>query len=265
MFAFKLLLAGALSMLPSLLKVPIYRLLFRYRIGRGVKLGFGSVFVGVKRCRIGARTRIGYFNMFLGVGELEIGEHVRIGHLNLLRGGERIAIGDYATILRKNVLNAIREPLAVNELASQLELGAGSVVTTGHWLDFTDRIVVGEHTIIGGRSSSFWTHNRQRTRQIVISPHCYIGSESRFAPGVELAAQSIVALGSVLLGRFDQPRTLLGGNPACVIRELSDRDLFLVTEKTRPDIPDQVVAASVAALELHVAGNRCDAQGCFTK
>ena len=73
----------------------------------------------------------------------------------------------------------------------------GAVVTAGHWLDFTDRITVGPHCIIGGRNSSFWTHNRQRARAITVGDHCYLGSEVRLAPGARLAERSILGLGSV--------------------------------------------------------------------
>ena len=41
--------------------------------------------------------------------------------------------------------------------------------------------------------------------------------------------------------RFNEPRSLVGGNPAGVLRPLKDRDLFLTIRKTRADIPDAVV------------------------
>ena len=118
-----------------------------------------------------------------------------------------------------------------------LNLGIGTVITTGHWIDFTDRITIGHNSIIGGRNSSLWTHNRQRTRPIEIGPHCYLGSEIRVAPGVELPTLGVIAVGSVLIGSYDLSRSLIAGNPAKVLRELNERDLFLVTRKTRKDIP----------------------------
>src|SRR5437660_8831530 len=45
---------------------------------------------------------------------------------------------------------------------------SGSVVTAGHKIDFTDRVTIGRRTIIGGRNSSLWTHNRQRTLPVEI-------------------------------------------------------------------------------------------------
>jgi acetyltransferase-like isoleucine patch superfamily enzyme len=217
-----------IAALPSRIKVPLYRLVFGYRIGKGVRLGFGVVFLRVERCRIADHTRIGAFNLFYRVEEVAIGEEVRIGHGNLFRGGRRIDIGPYAKIMRLNVFNAIPEPDAVNEPTSVLSLGAGVVVTTAHWLDFTDRLSIGAHTVVGGRNSSFWTHNRQRTRAIRIGAHCYLGSEVRAAPGVELPPCCVVALGSVLTGQYSEPRSLVGGNPASVRRPLKEHDRFLV-------------------------------------
>jgi acetyltransferase-like isoleucine patch superfamily enzyme len=237
MWTLKIALGLALALLPSWLKVPLYRLLFGYRIGKGVQIGF-SLFSGVNRCQIADHVLIGSGNVFYRLGELSIGDHVRIGYLNLFRGGERICIGSYASILRQNVFNSIIDRDFIHPVESVLELGAGASISSGHWLDFSAGLKIGDHTIIGGRNSSFWTHNRQRGRPITIGCHCYLGSEIRVAPGVEVAPSCIVALGAVLTGRYQPARTLIGGNPAVIVRSLEERDLFLVTRKTRPDIPD---------------------------
>lgn len=234
--------AVLVAMLPSFLKIPFYRLVYRYQIGKGVRIGF-SPLLGVRRCRIGDHVRIGSFNLFYRIADLEIGEHAQIGFLNLFRGGERIRIGSYATILRHNTFNSIIEGDFLDPVSSLLELGTGAVVTTGHWLDFSDFIQIGAHAIVGGRNSSFWTHNRQRTRPITIGCHTYLGSEIRVAPGVEIPPFSIVALGSVLTGELTRPRVLIGGNPASITRDLREQDLFLVTRKTRNDIPDAIAEA----------------------
>ena len=233
-----------LALLPSALKIPLYRWLFGYHIGRGVRIGL-SPFVGIEECSIGDGVRIGHFNLFIDVDRIELGDRVQIGFLNVLRGGSRITIGSYSSLLRRNVLNSIPEPDIVTEAVPEIDLGSGVVITAGHWLDFTDRIRIGAHSIIGGRNSSFWTHNRQRTRGIEVGHHCYFGSEVRIAPGAAVADLCIVALGSVVLTRFDDPRVLIVGNPAVAQRTLGERDLFLVTRKTRNDIPDELAGEGV--------------------
>lgn len=237
---FKITIALLIALLPSFLKIPLYRRVCGYRIGKRVKIGL-SPFIHVARCTIADDARIGHCNLFYRVSELNIGEHVSIGFLNLFRGGDSIKIGPYAQFLRMNVINSIPEPDVVNPTTPVFEIGTGGVVTTQHWLDFTDRITIGAHTIIGGRNSSFWTHNRQRTRAITIGSHCYIGSEVRVAPGVGVPSFCIVGLGSVLTGEYPSERCLIGGNPGRIVRLLKDEELFLITRKTRNIIPDEIV------------------------
>jgi acetyltransferase-like isoleucine patch superfamily enzyme len=245
----KFALAAALALLPSALKIPAYRLLFGYRIGKGVWIGF-SPFVGVRRCSIGDHARVGHGNLFYEVADLEIGGHARIGFLNMFRGGKRLIIGPFATILRQNVFNAIIDQDFDDEVESVLELGQGCSVAAGHWLDFSAGISIGDQTMIAGRNSTLWSHFRQRGGPIRIGHHCYIGSESRVTAGVSIPPLSIVTIGSVVLNPFERPRFLIGGNPAKQIRALNDHELAAVIRKTRRDIPDEFVLGSLPP-DLH--------------
>ena len=247
MIALRIFTAAIIAPLPSFAKIWIYRHIFHYTIGRGVRIGL-SAFVNISHCKIGDNVTIGHLNLFMACDRIQISENARIGFLNIFRGGKSVSIGRFATILRQNVINSIPKPDAVNLTIPEFVLGDGGVITSNHWLDFTDRITIGPHTIVGGRNSSLWTHNRQRTRQITIGHHCYLGSEIRLAPGTEIAECSIVALGSVVLKSIRQNRVLIAGNPAEIVRPLTDRDLFLVTRKTRNDIPDDLAAVLLGEL-----------------
>lgn len=232
------LVAVVVSLLPSPIKKAVYRWCYGYTIARSVTIGFGTLFVGVRRCCIGPQARIGPGNVFCHVERVDVGEAARIGPLNLFRGGRLLEIGPYAAVFRCNVFNSIRFPNALNPHRPECRVGRGAVITTGHWLDYTDHLEIGEQVVIGGRNSSFWTHSRQRTRPIVLGAHCYLGSEVRVAPGVELPPRCLVALGAVLRRSFTEPGWLIGGNPATAVQRLSPRDLYYVTGKTRPEIPD---------------------------
>lgn len=244
--AFRFSVAVFIALLPSFLKVPLYRWLYGYQIGTGVRIGL-SPFVGVGRCTIGDQVRIGHGNLFYQIEDLGIGAHTQIGFLNLFRGGRRIELGAYVTILRQNVFNAILEPDCEEPPEQVLELGTGCVVTTSHWLDFTERIRLGDHVIVGGRNSSLWTHNRHRGRPIAIGHHCYLGSEIRVAPGVEVAPLCIVSLGSVLTGQHMEPCGVIAGNPAVFVRKLKEREYVLVARPTRKDIPAEMAHALLPA------------------
>jgi acetyltransferase-like isoleucine patch superfamily enzyme len=217
---------------------PCYRLFFGYQIGKRVHFGFSII--DAAECQIEDDVRIGHLNVIIGVQKLTVGDHVRIGHLNIIRGGEEVRLGRYSEIMRMNEINSIPEPDVVNPVDPRFLLGAGSIVTTGHKIDFTDRVDIGRRTIIGGRNSSLWTHNRQRTRPINIGEFAYVGSEIRMAPGSSIPSRCIVGIGSVITSEIDAEEWLIAGVPAKPIKELGSEDRFLIERRTRPDLPDDV-------------------------
>jgi acetyltransferase-like isoleucine patch superfamily enzyme len=232
----RLALLAVTALLPGPLKRLVLRLVFGYRIGRGVRIGLSLI--DARRVVLGDGTWIGHGNLIIRVGELRTGRDVRIGMGNIIRGGDRVVLEDYSTIIRFNVLNAIPDHDATTAPVSELLVGRGAVVVAGHRLDFTDRIVLGRNVIVAGRNSSLWTHNRQRTAPIVIGDYCYLGSEVRLAPGSALADCCILGLGAVLTKPIPEARCLVAGVPARVVRKLTEADLASLLRKTRADMPD---------------------------
>ncbi|MEJ7585428.1 MAG: hypothetical protein WKF43_15420, partial [Acidimicrobiales bacterium] len=153
------------------------------------------------------------------------------------RGGSEVRLGRYVDILRRNELNSIPDPVVVNPVDPRLLVGAGAVITTGHKIDFTDRVVIGRRVILGGRNSSLWTHNRQRTAPVHVGDMAYLGSEMRAAPGATVPARSIVGMGAVVTDRLTDEDVLYAGVPARRVKALSDHDRFLVERPTRDDLP----------------------------
>ena len=235
---FRLMILACVALLPSFLKRPCYRLLFGYRIGKRVRIGLSII--DARECQLDDDVEIGHLNVIIRVKKITCGEHVRIGHLNIIRGGDEVRLGRYAEIMRLNEINSIPDPDVVNEVDPRFLLGDGSLVTTGHKIDFTDRVEIGRRTIIGGRNSSLWTHNRQRTLPVVIGSLTYVGSEIRIAPGGSIPSRCIVGIGSVITGELSGEEQLSAGVPAKVIKELSQEDKFLIERKTRLDLPDNI-------------------------
>ena len=234
----RLLVLAFCALLPSFLKRPCYRWFFRYQIGKRVRIGVSIIDAG--ECSIADDVSIGHFNVVTRVAKLNIKDHARIGHLNIIRGGDDVTLGRYCEIIRMNEINSIPDPEVVNPIDPVFVLGDGSIVTTGHKIDFTDRVEIGRRVILGGRNSSLWTHNRQRTLPITIGSLVYMGSEIRMAPGSAIPARCIVGIGSVITARFEEEGKLIAGVPAKTIKELSSEDQFLIERKTRPDLPDDV-------------------------
>ena len=226
------------AVLPSFLKRPVYRLFFGYKIGKRVRIGLSII--DAAECFIDDDVQMGHFNVVTRVQKLTVKDHVRIGHLNIIRGGAEVSIGRYCEIIRMNEINSIPDPEVVNKIDPVFLLGDGSIVTTGHKIDFTDRVEIGRRVILGGRNSSLWTHNRQRTLPITIGSLVYIGSEIRMAPGSAIPDRSIVGIGSVITAALAEEGKLIAGVPAKTIKELSEEDQFLIERKTRPDLPDDV-------------------------
>jgi len=235
---FRLLTLASVACFPSFLKRPIYRWCFGYRIGKRVRIGLSIV--DARQCQIDDDVTIGHLNIFVSVKKLVIGDHVRIGYLNVIRGGDEVSLGRYAEIIRMNEINSIPDPDVVNPTDPRFLLGDGSIITAGHKIDFTDRVTIGRRSILGGRNSSLWTHNRQRTRPIEIGSFAYIGSEIRIAPGGALPSRCIVGIGSVVTGELTAEGHLIAGVPAKAVKELSEKDQFLIERKTRVDLPDDV-------------------------
>lgn len=232
------LLAAVVAVAPRRAKPLLYRRLLGYQVSSTASIGVSLI--DVARCRIGAGVSIGHGNFMVRTGELDIGDHVRVGHLNVIRGGESVILEPWVEIMRLNELNSIPDPIVSNPTDPRLRLGAGTVLTAGHKIDFTDRVDFGRRVILGGRNSSVWTHNRQRTAPVTVGDLAYIGSEIRMAPGSSLPGRCIVGIGSVISGAVDQERHLIAGVPARALKPLSEEEVALVERKTREDLPESV-------------------------
>ena len=225
------------AFLPGVLKRAVYRWGFGYRIGRNVRIGVA--YLDCQSLVIGDDTSIGHGVVLWRCGEVRIGSHAQIGPLNLLRGGDVIELGDWTQVLRLNVINAIPENDCTNEPDSSFYLGYGSVITAEHRIDFTDRVRIGRRSILGGRNSSIWTHNRRTGLACEIGDYCYVGSEIRMAPGARVPDCCIVGIGAVITRPLTEKYSLIAGVPAKARRPLDEEDYELIFGKTRPDLPDE--------------------------
>ena len=142
--------------------------------------------------------------------------------------------------MRLNEINSIPDPVIVNPAEPRFILGDGSVITTSHKIDFTDRVEFGKRVILGGRNSSLWTHNRQSTKPITIGDYSYVGSEIRIAPGGAIPPKCIVGIGSVITRKFEDEYKLIAGVPAKEVKDLDEDGRFLTEFKTRLDLPDDI-------------------------
>ena len=175
----------------NFLKIILYRKLFGYQIGKGVKIG--KAIINCKKVSIGNNVYIANNNVF-SCNEISIGSNTSIHSGNTFIGNGKFVVGDNSRIINK------------------------------HHFDLWNSITIGNNTWVAGRNSEFWTHGSIHTKtgkdlSITIGDYVYIGSASRFAPGTKISSFNLVAMGSVVSGVFRMDKTLILGNPANVIKQ----------------------------------------------
>lgn len=230
----RLIVALLLVPFPSLIKKATYRLLFGYHFGRGVKIGLSAIVAD--KCVIGEQTRIGHFNILYRTKDLRIGSRVIIGVGNRILGGDLVEIGDRCQIFRFNEINSILDPLVLGDCDPVLKVGAGSVITVNHKIDFTDRVEFGENVVFAGRNSNIWTHNRQKSGPVTIGRNCYVGANVQFIANTSVGEYCVIGLGSVITKRIDGDWAIVAGMPAKYVKPLDENNKVLVTYPTRPDL-----------------------------
>jgi acetyltransferase-like isoleucine patch superfamily enzyme len=199
MLKVKLVLAALISILPfNALRVLGYRLL-GYKISG--RIGFGTL-IAVSAAQL-ENCKIGLFNLFVGPMRVDIGAGASIGNRNTFSCG----------------FWTVQEQYKDKHYARSLQVGAKSLITSGHYFDVAGSFTLGEGSWIAGIGSQFWTHGAGVTdRDIRIGRDCYLGSAVRFAPGSAVGEHVIVAMGSVVTKKFDVSKAMIGGVPATVLK-----------------------------------------------
>ena len=203
MLKLKLVLAALVSIVPiNALRLLGYRLL-GYKISG--RIGFGTV-IAVSEAHI-AKCKIGLFNLFIGPMRVEIGENVKVENRNTF------SCGFWTT----------QEQYKDKNYARSLQIGANTLITSGHYFDLAGSFILGDGSWIAGVGSQFWTHGAGvADRDIQIGRDCYLGSAARFAPGSAIGDNVIVAMGSVVTKKFNLSKAMIGGVPATVLKKNYD-------------------------------------------
>lgn len=215
--------ALALSILPSIVKPAIYRLM-GMKVGRGVRIGFLAVLVcdeatigdGVhiaplvrlrcRKLRIGARSSIGSL-VKAAVHTLEIGSQCTISGPNDIAGDpddvrSRLSMGPASWILPYCYVNVAREI----RMGRNVGVGGGSYLFThGLWLSKLDGYPVAFGPITLG--NDVW-----------LPWGCFLMPGITVGDGVVVGARSVV-------NKSLPPGALAAGVPAKVIRERANQAL----------------------------------------
>lgn len=185
---------------PSGMKIVLLRML-GYKIGKKCYIGYSLILS--KDVMIGDYVSIGHFNLIWNLISLKMLNGSRVGSFNWITGG---GIGN-------------------------LTIKLNSSIRRFHFLEASGSIVIGNNSILAGRSSHFFTHglspsNLDDVRPIIINDWCYIGSGVKIVPGVNIPDGCFVGMGSVVTKSFSEDYKLIAGNPAMVKKTLNKGDIY---------------------------------------
>lgn len=187
----KTLLALAAFFLPSfLLKVLLN--FFGIKVKNKFKIGF-SLLLCDSISQLD-NIRIGHLNV-IRVKKLSLAKGAVIGRLNFISGPLDLVLKEFAAIGNYNIIR--RSALGVTHGPSELRLERGSKVTSLHYLDLTQSIVFGEHSILAGVRSQIWTHAYAHAPEgpgriridggVMVGKNVYVGSGVIINLGVKIA------------------------------------------------------------------------------
>ncbi|MFH0962772.1 MAG: hypothetical protein V2A58_02030 [Planctomycetota bacterium] len=193
----------------------VYRLLTRAKVGRGVRIGYGT-YLDAKSLTIADGTHVGRLNFLKEIDTLELAEGATIDHYNHVSVLARFSLGRDAKMGSRST---VAGSAWSGEKGSFL-VGEGALITGQHHFDCTRTIVIGDRTTVAGVFSSIWTHGyrRESLQDVLIGKGCYLGASIQIASGVTLADHTVVGMGSVVLESLLEANCLIAGVPARVLR-----------------------------------------------
>ncbi|MFT4049439.1 MAG: hypothetical protein QM648_06310 [Solirubrobacterales bacterium] len=178
----------------------------------------------------------------IAVDHMKLGRDAGIGHFTLIKGLRVLDMADETDIGRFNWITGM--PLSntefyqsVEDRDPSLEIGFGSVIIHRHIIDCTNKVTIGELSGIAGYRCTLLTHgvdireNRQSAGPIVIGDRSIISSNCVVIGGTTFPDRSVLAAGSMVRGRNEEPG-LYAGVPAKRVGDLpEDAKFFTRTTK----------------------------------
>lgn len=224
---------------PSFLKVAYYRLR-GYRLGRNVRLAFGSVIIGGDVV-LGEGTHIGLFAVLRG-DRLHLGKRVKIGALCFL-DSPLLSIGDDTKFNEQVYVGGLQGP------ASSLTVGRQSQIQQMTFINPAVSVTIGDNTSIGGHCLIFGHQSWLSIldgypvdfRPIDIGSNVGVAWRVFIGPGAVIGDGAMIGTNS-LVNRVIPPRCLAMGTPAKVVAR-------------EPYFPRKIAAPEKAALLKTVIEN----------
>jgi acetyltransferase-like isoleucine patch superfamily enzyme len=209
----RLALAYVFKFLPMPLKRIVAKWIYRWDIHPTAYIG-PSVLT-IREVSMGPDTRIGSRNVITNLNELRMAKGSAIGSGNLIKGW-----WDHPTD-------------ALNTRNPAIFLGEYSQIASYHYIDCVDTLEIGSHAALAGFRSTVLTHSidlmrdRYVTGSVVIGEYSGVMSGCMLLAGTRIPPRCIISAGSVVTTRLTQEQALYRGNPAELVRPISDRMAWL--------------------------------------
>jgi acetyltransferase-like isoleucine patch superfamily enzyme len=206
--------------MPSPLKRWAYRWLLGYRIGKGVKFGFGGVVIG-QTVELGDHVEIGMLAIVMG-RMIRIGRHSSVGTMSYL-SCRVIEIGEDAKIREQVYVGGPQLP------ESRFSLGSRTIILQMANINPTKPVVIGDDTGIGGHCLIFthgaWLSNLEgypvTYEPVTLGQSVWLPWRVFLMPGTRIGDGSVIGANSLVSGTIP-PYSLAVGSPAKVIRSAPD-------------------------------------------
>lgn len=183
----------------------------------------------IYRYQIHPTARIGAAWVF--PTSLTLGENTAIGSLTVIKNLDNVVLSPFATIGRLNWISAHPKCDRTHyadqpDRDSSLYVGTHAAITHRHLIDCTDRVSIGEYSIVAGYRSQILTHGidiaegRQACKGVAIGPYCFVGTGAILLAGSVLPPHAVLAAGAVLTRPHSDSHTIYAGVPARPIAKI---------------------------------------------
>lgn len=193
------------------------------------------------------KSQIGHFN-FISNRRFIMHSGSNIGRMNIISGPMSILLKKRAAIGNRNKI--LRGKKGVSSGASCLLLGFNSKITSDHYIDCTQSIIIGSNSILAGSASQIWTHayvhepsDSTRYRidgKVKIGNDVYVGSSCIISLGVVISSGVIVGGGTPVARNLIEPGLYVSSPLRMLPRPISPFDRSDLIQNTDLNLTDTV-------------------------
>lgn len=182
-----------------------------------------SVFFGFQ---LDPSSRIG-LSIIVG-NQIRLDSNARIGHFNVIRNTRQLHMEEGSRIGQWNWISASPEfhQAFPNSNYGNCRIQKNAAITSRHYIDCSGGFDLGRFSIIAGVRTTVLSHqidlssSVQKGLPVSIGNYVFVGSNSKITPGSRISDQSVIAMGSVVVGSLDPGGHLWAGVPARPMRKV---------------------------------------------